>query len=116
MRATIDSLRKLGVDINDDGLGRLPFSLYGTGSVVGGEIEIDASASSQFVSGLLLAAARFDTGLTLRHRGDTVPSGAHIAMTIACLAARGVTVQTPEPGRHMLRYGMFHSRRSRWKF
>jgi 3-phosphoshikimate 1-carboxyvinyltransferase len=98
MRTTIDSLRALGIDVNDDGLGRLPFSLYGTGSVAGGEIEIDASSSSQFVSGLLLAAARFENGLTLRHVGDTVPSGAHIAMTIACLAARGVTVETPELG------------------
>jgi 3-phosphoshikimate 1-carboxyvinyltransferase len=98
MRTTIDSLRALGVDVNDDGLGRLPFSLYGTGAVVGGEIEIDASSSSQFVSGLLLSAARFEKGLTLRHVGDTVPSGAHIAMTIACLAARGVTVENPEPG------------------
>ncbi len=98
MRTTLDSLRALGVDVNDDGLGRLPFSLYGTGSVAGGEIEIDASSSSQFVSGLLLAAARFDNGLTLRHVGDTVPSGAHIQMTIACLAARGVVVEQPQPG------------------
>jgi 3-phosphoshikimate 1-carboxyvinyltransferase len=98
MRTTIDSLRALGVDINDDGLGRLPFSLYGTGSVAGGEIEIDASSSSQFVSGLLLSAARFENGLTLRHVGETVPSGAHIQMTIACLAARGVVVEQPEAG------------------
>jgi 3-phosphoshikimate 1-carboxyvinyltransferase len=98
MRTTIESLRSLGVDVNDDGLGRLPFSMYGTGSVTGGDVEIDASSSSQFVSGLLLSAARFDNGLTLRHVGDTVPSGAHIAMTIACLTARGVTVETPEPG------------------
>jgi 3-phosphoshikimate 1-carboxyvinyltransferase len=61
MRTTIDSLRALGVDVNDDGRGKLPFSLYGTGSVAGGEISIDASASSQFVSGLLLAAPRFST-------------------------------------------------------
>lgn len=97
MRTTIDSLRSLGVDVTDDGRGTLPFSLFGTGSVAGGEIEIDASASSQFVSGLLLAAARFEQGLTLRHVGPTVPSLAHIEMTIACLAARGVTVSSPEP-------------------
>jgi 3-phosphoshikimate 1-carboxyvinyltransferase len=98
MRTTIDSLRALGVDVNDDGRGRLPFSLYGTGSVRGGEIEIDASASSQFVSGLLLVGARFDTGLTLRHTGDGLPSLAHIDMTIATLARRGVIVENPEPG------------------
>jgi len=98
MRTTIDSLRKLGVDVNDDGRGRLPFSLYGTGSIEGGELEIDASASSQFVSGLLLAAPRFTKGLTLRHTGETLPSLPHIEMTIACLAARGVAVESPEPG------------------
>ncbi|WP_394769073.1 3-phosphoshikimate 1-carboxyvinyltransferase [Lacisediminihabitans sp.] len=98
MRTTIDSLRALGVDVNDDGRGRLPFSLYGTGSVRGGEIAIDASASSQFVSGLLLVGARFENGLTLRHTGDGLPSLAHIEMTIATLAGRGVTVQSPEPG------------------
>lgn len=98
MRTTIDSLRSLGVDVTDDGRGTLPFSLFGTGQVAGGSVEIDASASSQFVSGLLLAAPRFTNGLTLRHVGPTVPSLAHIEMTIACLAARGVTVETPEPG------------------
>ncbi|MHC5796936.1 3-phosphoshikimate 1-carboxyvinyltransferase [Lacisediminihabitans sp. FW035] len=98
MRTTIDSLRALGVDVSDDGRGKLPFSLYATGSVAGGEIEIDASASSQFVSGLLLAGARFTDGLTLRHIGDGLPSLAHIDMTIATLARRGVTVENPEPG------------------
>ncbi|MDQ4138846.1 MAG: 3-phosphoshikimate 1-carboxyvinyltransferase, partial [Actinomycetota bacterium] len=74
MRTTVDALRALGVDVNDDGRGSLPFSLYGTGSVRGGEISIDASASSQFVSGLLLVAARFQEGLTLRHTGEKLPS------------------------------------------
>ncbi len=98
MRTTVDSLRALGVDVNDDGRGALPFSLWGTGSVRGGEISIDASASSQFVSGLLLAAPRFTEGLVLRHTGDRLPSMPHIEMTIDALAARGVTVESPEPG------------------
>ncbi|MCU1580452.1 MAG: aroA [Rhodoglobus sp.] len=98
MRTTIDSLRKLGVDVTDEGRGALPFSLYGTGAVEGGEIEIDASASSQFVSGLLMAAPRFTRGLRLRHTGERLPSMPHIEMTIACLAARGVVVENPEPG------------------
>lgn len=62
MRTMIDALRTLGVEVNDDGRGVLPFSVYGTGSVDGGELEIDASASSQFVSGLLLSAPRFSRG------------------------------------------------------
>jgi len=98
MRTVITALRGLGVDVNDDGRGALPFSLYGTGAVEGGELSIDASASSQFVSGLLLAAPRFTQGLTLRHTGDSLPSLPHIEMTIATLAARGVVVENPEPG------------------
>lgn len=98
MRATIDALRALGVDVTDDGRGTLPFSLYGTGAVAGGELEVDASASSQFVSALLLVAARFENGLTLRHSGTRLPSFPHIEMTIATLAGRGVTVSSPEPG------------------
>lgn len=98
MRTTIDALRALGVDVSDDGRGQLPFSLYGMGSVEGGELSIDASSSSQFVSGLLLAAPRFTRGLTLRHTGETLPSLPHIEMTIAALAARGVAVESPEPG------------------
>jgi 3-phosphoshikimate 1-carboxyvinyltransferase len=98
MRTTITALRQLGVDVNDDGRGTLPFSLYGTGTVEGGELSIDASASSQFVSGLLLAAPRFTKGLTLTHTGDSLPSMPHIEMTIASLAARGVIVSSPAPG------------------
>ncbi len=98
MRTTIDSLRALGVDVSDDGRGKLPFSLWGTGTVAGGELEIDATASSQFVSGLLLVGARFTAGLTLRHVGEGLPSLAHIDMTVATLARRGVIVENPEPG------------------
>jgi 3-phosphoshikimate 1-carboxyvinyltransferase len=98
MRTTIDSLRALGVDVNDDGRGTLPFSLWGTQAVQGGEIAIDASASSQFVSGLLLAAPRFTDGLVLRHTGDRLPSMPHIDMTIAALAERGVSVESSRPG------------------
>ncbi len=98
MRTTIDSLRALGVDVTDDGRGTLPFSLFGTGAVAGGRLDIDASASSQFVSGLLLSAPRFENGLELHHTGEHLPSIAHIEMTIATLAARGVTVDSPEPG------------------
>jgi len=98
MRTTIQALRDLGVDVADDGRGALPFTVHGTGEVEGGEVAIDASASSQFVSGLLLAAPRFVRGLTLRHTGERLPSMPHIEMTIAALAARGVVVESPERG------------------
>ncbi|MFM7029977.1 MAG: 3-phosphoshikimate 1-carboxyvinyltransferase, partial [Micrococcales bacterium] len=98
MHTTIDSIRALGVEVSDaDAPGSLPFTIRGTGSVRGGELTIDASASSQFVSGLLLSAARFEQGLTLRHEGEHLPSLPHIEMTLDTLSKRGVRVSNPEP-------------------
>ncbi|MCX8529991.1 MAG: 3-phosphoshikimate 1-carboxyvinyltransferase, partial [Rhodoluna sp.] len=94
MNTTIDSLRALGVNVTDEGESALPFTVHGNGSVTGGEVTIDASASSQFVSGLLLAAARFDNGITLKHDGEHLPSMPHIEMTLDCLEKRGVRVST----------------------
>ena len=94
MATTIDSLRKLGVSV-DAASDFLPFAINATGSVLGGKLAIDASASSQFVSGLLLAGARFDKGLRLTHTGHSVPSMPHIDMTIECLRQRGVKVERP---------------------
>jgi 3-phosphoshikimate 1-carboxyvinyltransferase len=98
MTAMVEALQALGVDVADEGRRALPFTIHGTGSVAGGEITIDASSSSQFVSGLLLAAPRFENGLVLHHSGERLPSLPHIEMTIAALAARGVTVTSPELG------------------
>jgi 3-phosphoshikimate 1-carboxyvinyltransferase len=98
MATTISSLRALGADIDDNSHATLPFTVHGTGAIAGGEVTIDASASSQFVSGLLLAASRFDGGIRLRHEGERLPSLPHIEMTIACLAERGVSVAQPEQG------------------
>jgi len=96
MKTTIESLRALGAVVeNEDGA--LPFEVHGLGAVPGGEITIDASSSSQFVSGLLLAAPRFENGITLRHRGEHLPSMPHIEMTLQCLRERGISVSEPEP-------------------
>jgi len=99
MATTISSLKALGADVADEGRGALPFTVHGTGHVAGGTLTIDASSSSQFVSGLLLAAARFDNGMDLTHSGERLPSLPHIEMTIEVLKNRGVTVDSPEVGR-----------------
>ncbi|WP_243841372.1 3-phosphoshikimate 1-carboxyvinyltransferase [Mycobacterium sp. DL592] len=85
----LDALRGLGVDVEGAGL---PFLVRGTGSVRGGTVYIDASASSQFVSGLLLSGASFRTGVTVVHTGSSVPSAPHIEMTVAMLREAGVEV------------------------
>src|SRR6516164_11143152 len=88
------ALRELGAVIDDGGRGAVPFTVRGTGSLAGGLVTLDASASSQFVSGLLLAAPRFDKGVEVRHRGGRVPSAPHIAMTVQMLRAAGAEVET----------------------
>ena len=91
MTTTISSLREIGVAVSDDGRGGLPFTVHATGDVPGGTIELDASASSQFVSGLLLSAPRFRKGVTVVHRGSAIPSLPHIDMTLDMLRAAGAT-------------------------
>ena len=87
------ALRELGAVIDDGGRGAVPFTVRGTGSLAGGVVTVDASASSQFVSGLLLAAPRFDKGIEVRHRGARGPSAPHIAMTVRMLRDAGAEVE-----------------------
>jgi 3-phosphoshikimate 1-carboxyvinyltransferase len=93
----IAALRDLGVQVDDGGRGRAPFTVHGTGRVRGGAVTVDASESSQIVSGLLLAAARFDEGVDLALAGG-VPSMPHVEMTVASLRGRGVNVVGTERG------------------
>jgi 3-phosphoshikimate 1-carboxyvinyltransferase len=97
MGPVVTALRSLGVQVEDDGRGGLPFTVRGRGRVSGGDLAVDASASSQFVSGLLLVAARFDDGLTLRHTGAPIPSQPHVAMTVEALRDVGVVVDDTAP-------------------
>jgi 3-phosphoshikimate 1-carboxyvinyltransferase len=105
MSTTIESLRALGVRIDDDGRGALPFTVHGAGAVAGGPLAVDASASSQFVSALLLVGSQFTDGLDLVHTGPPLPSLPHVDMTVAELRRRGVRIdQAPDhwavaPGR-----------------
>lgn len=92
MATIIESLKELGAKVYDRGTGRLPFMISATGELLGGEVTVDASRSSQFISGLLLSAARFNTGVTVHHVGDPIPSMPHIDMTVAMLAEHGVPV------------------------
>ena len=104
----LDALRGLGVDIDGDGL---PFRVRGAGSVAGGGVDIDASASSQFVSGLLLAGPTFADGLDVHHVGPSLPSAPHIAMTVAMLREAGVDVDDATANRWRVRPGPVSARR-----
>jgi len=103
LRPIVSALRAIGVGIDGNGL---PLTVHGTGRVRGGEVTIDASSSSQLISGLLLAAPDFDLGVTVRHQGPPVPSAPHLRMTVEMLRAAGAgadasvrDVWRVEPGR-----------------
>jgi 3-phosphoshikimate 1-carboxyvinyltransferase len=100
MGTIIEALKALGVAVSAEDGGTpssLPFVVEGTGDVRGGHLVIDASASSQFVSALLLVGARFTEGLHLEHVGKPVPSLDHINMTVAVLRGAGVVVDDSVP-------------------
>jgi 3-phosphoshikimate 1-carboxyvinyltransferase len=90
--ALLAALRDLGADIDDEGRGAFPLTVHGHGQLSGGRVTVDASSSSQLVSGLVLAAPRFDEGVTVRHNGPPVPSQPHLDMTVAMLRDFGAVV------------------------
>jgi 3-phosphoshikimate 1-carboxyvinyltransferase len=93
----IDGLRALGVQIDDGGRGRAPFTVHGTGRVAGGSAVVDASESSQVLSGLLLAAPRYERGVDLELVGG-LPSMPHVEMTVTTLREHGVDVEPTDRG------------------
>ena len=110
MKGLLDGLRQLGLEVTGDAL---PFTIAppATG-IVGcpGEVVIDSSASSQFLSGLLLIAARLPGGLRIRHRGQCVPSRPHIEMTVSMLQERGIHIHAEDEVSWTVRQGPIEAR------
>ena len=90
----ISALEELGVSIEHGNRYSLPLTINGSGQIAGGILEIDASASSQFISALLLIGPATQTGITIKDIGKTLPSLPHIEMTIAMLQAFGAQVES----------------------
>ena len=89
----INALEQLGVSIEHGNKYKLPLTINGAGRVKGGVVEIDASASSQFVSALLLLGPATEQGITVKHIGTSLPSMPHIEMTIQMLRTFGAQVE-----------------------
>ncbi len=107
MGALLDALRALGATVDDEGRGTLPFTVTPPTSVPG-TVDVDSSASSQFVTALLLIAPRLPHGLTVRHVGEKLPSLPHIDMTCATLREAGVRVDQPDERTWIVHPGVLH--------
>jgi 3-phosphoshikimate 1-carboxyvinyltransferase len=97
------ALRELGGDL--DRTDALPVTVCGRETLAGGHVALDASPSSQLVSGLLLSAPRFERGVVVEHVGNRLPSAPHLAMTVEALRDAGADVDDSAPGRWEVRPG-----------
>ena len=88
----IAALENLGVVIEHENRYSLPMVIKASGKLRGGEVDIDASTSSQFISALLLVAPATQLGITVRHIGTQLPSQPHIDMTVSMLQQFGAKV------------------------
>lgn len=96
MGILIDSLRALGADIRCvEQEGYLPLQISGK-QLKGGELNIDASVSSQFISALMMIAPTMTEGLTLNLEGDLL-SKPYIDMTAELMRRSGAEVTFEYP-------------------
>ncbi len=107
MGPLVEALRALGATVDDDGRGTLPFTVIPPSSVPS-KVDVDASASSQFVTGLLLVAPRLPGGLTVRHIGESLPSLPHIDMTCETLREAGIRIDQPDERTWIVHPGTLH--------
>jgi 3-phosphoshikimate 1-carboxyvinyltransferase len=104
MAPLLGALKLLGAKVDGNGYS-LPFDLTGNPKLPGGEVTIDTSSSSQFLSGLLLAGARYRDGIDIQHIGGEIPSRPHLQMTLAMLRSRGVEIDDTKPDRWIVTPG-----------
>jgi 3-phosphoshikimate 1-carboxyvinyltransferase len=95
MDATFDALRSLGASVQEQGAAGLLPARLGAGVRGGRVVELAGDASSQFLSGLLLAAPCMDGGLTLAITTELV-SRPYVHLTIAVMEAFGAVVDRPD--------------------
>ncbi|RMG69273.1 MAG: 3-phosphoshikimate 1-carboxyvinyltransferase [Calditrichaeota bacterium] len=95
VKPLIEALRQLGARIEAPG-DRLPATVYG-GNLRGGRVALDASASSQFVTALLLVAPFLPEGLEVHWQGQ-VASYPYVELTLSLLKQAGVAWEEREVG------------------
>lgn len=94
----IKALEELGIEIEHQARYSLPMVIKGRGAIPGGKLTIDASKSSQFLSALLLVGPSMTDGITVTHKGGSLPSMPHIDMTVQMLRDFGAVVDVDKAG------------------
>ena len=91
----VDAMRELGAAVRyEDKEGSFPLIVEG-GGIPGGTASVEGSKSSQFLSGLLMAAPYAKNGVTLRVEGDLV-SRPYVGITTGVMRSFGVDVEERE--------------------
>jgi 3-phosphoshikimate 1-carboxyvinyltransferase len=91
----VAALRHLGATIAEpERVGHLPLVVHADG-LIGGAVSLPGSASSQFLSGLLLSGPMMTTGLDVRITTDLV-SRSYVDLTVEVMRAFGATVTEPD--------------------
>ncbi|CZS96006.1 hypothetical protein WAI453_009705 [Rhynchosporium graminicola] len=97
----VDSLRTNGVDIKYlEKENSLPLDVPASGGFVGGDINLAATVSSQYVSSLLMCAPYAKKAVTLRLVGGKPISQPYIDMTTAMMASFGIHVVRSKTEEH----------------
>ena len=105
--ALLDALRSLGAGVEDAG-GFAPVTIQGP--LTGGEVTVDVSGSSQFLSAVLLAAPYAHSDVIARAEGEV--AGAYIEMTVDVMRRWGAEVVSEGPSRWRVTAGRPYSART----
>jgi len=105
----IEALRAMGATISPQSITHLPLTIKGTEFIKGGQISVDGSMSSQFLSALLMVAPFARTSLIMQTKN--LVSRPFVDMTCAMMADFGVLVKrltsdrfiVPVPQRYVAR-------------
>lgn len=90
----VDALRALGADVTDAGDGLPPVTAAG-GGLAGGQATVDAEASSQFASAVLLVAPYARGSVLLR--AERLGAGSYVELTAALMRDFGAAVEPVGP-------------------
>ena len=94
----LDALAQMGVQVESEGANGCPPVVLHAAGLRGGRASVRGDVSSQFLSGLLLAAPYAAAPVELTVAGPLV-SQPYVRMTLAVMRAFGVAVEEPQPGR-----------------